>query len=112
MKTSLLTLAFSLMVLLPNLSQATGIPSAPDTLITTPTGEPTHDDELEIDLDESLWFQEKVYIHIYDRNEQPLVNGAFSRKDLSENKELKALLRKSTRFMSVDRHHYYIVDSE
>lgn len=112
MKTSLLTLAFSLMVLLPNLSEATGNPSAPDTLITMHSGEPTHDDELEIDLEESLWFQEKVYLHIYDRNEQPLISGAFNRKELSENKELKSLLRKSTRFMSVDRHHYYMVDAD
>lgn len=113
MKTSLLTFAFSMMALLPAFSEASGKPCEPDTLISTSTVDPlTGDDELEISLDESLWFQEKVYIHIYDQDEQPLIDGAFSRIELSENKELKDLLRKSTRFLTVDRHHYYFINKE
>lgn len=112
MKTQLFALAFSLVVLLPGVSTASGNPCAPDTLAATPSGGGPAAEELEIDLDEAIWFQEKVYIHIYDHNEEPLIEGAFSRKELGANKELKSLLRRSTRFLSIDRHHYYYVKQE
>lgn len=112
MKTSLIALFFAVMVMAPDNSQAGVNPCTNDTLKTALGGEPNLDELPAIDPDEPFFFQEKVFIHIYDENEKPLIDGAFSRKDLQENKALRDLLRKSSRFLSIDSHHYYYVDKE
>ena len=106
MKTSILALAFSFMFMLPNYSEAHLKPSVSDTLKTTTGG----DEEVDLTVDENLLFQDRVYIHIYDQSEKPIISGSFSRKDLNENKTLKSLLRKSTRFLHIDQHYYYYVN--
>ncbi|EMR03741.1 hypothetical protein [Cesiribacter andamanensis] len=67
------------------------------------------EESLIIALDHTIWFQDVVYIHIYDSEEKPLINGAYSKEELASNQELKNLLRKSTRFLSIDNHHYYFM---
>ena len=110
MKTQILTLAFSLMCLVPNISSASGNINSSDTTKNGGGGEPMAIEEVDLDLDEHFVFLEKVYIHIYDQQDKPLMEGAFTSKEVKENKKLKDLLRKSTRFMSVDRHYYYILN--
>jgi hypothetical protein len=110
MKAQILTLAFSLMCLVPGVSSANGDPSHSDTLKSIAGGDPTAIEEVDFSIDEHFVFQEKVYIHIYDQQDKPVVDGAFTSKDLKENKELKNLLRKSTRFMTVNRHYYYFLN--
>ncbi len=112
MKTSLIALLLFVMVMSPNVTQASNNPYTNDTLKTANGGEPNVDELPAMNPDEPFFFQEKVYIHIYDKNEKTLIDGAFSRKDLQENKVLRDLLRKSTRFLSLDSHHYYFVDQE
>lgn len=107
MKNSFLALSFSLIVMLPFVSHANSKPTESDTLTTANGGDPVLEEVFDIDMNEPFWFQEKVYIHIYDLKETPLIDGAFSRKDLKENKALKDLLRKSSRFLSIGSHHYY-----
>ncbi|MBW3545632.1 MAG: hypothetical protein KY428_08570 [Bacteroidetes bacterium] len=110
MKTSLIALVFSMMVMAPEISQASDTTCCKDTITTGV--EPKLDALPFINPDEPFFFQEKVYIHIYDENETTLIDGAFSREDLQENKLLKDLLRKSARFISIDNHHYYYVEKE
>lgn len=110
MKAQILTLAFSLMCLLPKISSATGEPNHSDTLKNLPGGDPSAIDEVDFTIDEHFVFQEKVHIHIYDQQDKPVISGAYTSKDLRENKQLLTLLRKSTRFMSVNRHYYYFLN--
>ncbi|WP_224994581.1 hypothetical protein [Cesiribacter sp. SM1] len=110
MKAQILTLAFSLMCLLPGVSSATGEPHNTDTLTAISGGDPTAVEEVDFSVDEHFVFQEKVYIHIYDQQDKPVVSGSFTSQDLKENKALKDLLRKSTRFMTVNRNYYYFLN--
>lgn len=112
MKTLLIALVFSMMVMAPETSQASEKDCCSDTLSTVVGGEPNLEELPIINPDEPFYFQEKVFIHIYDENENALIDGAFSREDLKKNKMLNDLLRKSTRFISIDNHHYYYVAKE
>lgn len=112
MKTSLIALVLTMLVMAPETSQASEKDCCSDTLSTIAGGEPNLEELPFINPDEPFFFQEKVYIHIYDENEKALIDGAFSREDLQENKLLKDLLRKSTRFMTIDNHHYYYVEKK
>ena len=100
------TLFFTLinLFLLANLAQAETAP-APVKEINGP--EKAIEEEFILDLDQPFWFQEKVYIHIYDSEEKAIIDGAYSKEALSSNQQLRELLRKSTRFLSIDNHHYY-----
>ena len=63
-----------------------------------------------IDLENHIMFQEKVYIHISDLNENPLVDGAYSREDLKNDNALRDLLRKSIHYLTIDSHYYYFIE--
>lgn len=108
MKTPILTLILSVMLFAPAVSMASDGKCCIDNLKTVSDTVPVAEEEIPLDLEAPFWFQEKVYIHIYDENDKPLISGAFSSQDLKENSELKNLLRKSTRYLSIDSHHYYM----
>jgi hypothetical protein len=107
MKTPILSLIFSVFFFAPALSEATDGKCCTTPVLTTNDSVESQEAEIPINLDAPFWFQEKVYIHIYDENDKPLISDAFSSKELKENLELQALLRKSERFLSLDNHHYY-----
>lgn len=115
MKAIILTFTFALLTLSPGMSQETdtALAAASEntaTLTTATGGDPVTEEEFVFNIDEPFIFQEKVFIHIYDQNDKPLINAAFNSKELKENKELNNLLRKSTRFLSIDQHHYYFYE--
>ncbi|EMR03913.1 hypothetical protein [Cesiribacter andamanensis] len=115
MKTLILPLLFSALFFAPSASDASQDSCCTDSLKTTKASlmvATELEEEAAPDLEAPFWFQEKVYIHIYDQNDQPLVDGAFTSKELKENKKLRDLLRKSTRFLSLDTHHYYMLNEE
>jgi hypothetical protein len=107
MKTPILSLLFSIFFFAPALSEATDGNCCKTAMLTTNDSVQITEAEIPIDVDAPFWFQEKVYIHIYDENDKPLISDAFTSKELKENQELQALLRKSDRFLSLDNHHYY-----
>lgn len=71
---------------------------------------PGNDPILEFDLESGILFQETVYIHIEDGAGRQLVNGAFTRSEISKNEALNQLLRKSTRYLTLDNHYYYYAE--
>jgi hypothetical protein len=107
MKTPILSLLFSIFFFAPVLSEATDGKCCRTNLLTVNDSVQSQEADIPIDVDAPFWFQEKVYIHIYDENDKPLISAGFTSKDLKENTELQALLRKSSRFLSLDSHHYY-----
>lgn len=111
MKTPIFSLIFSLLITLPGIAGATTeADCVSDTLKTAGSGDTLTDDDADLTVDEKILFQEKVYIHIYNQQDKPLISGEFSRKDLKENKVLAQLLRKGTRFLNIDQHYYYYVN--
>lgn len=106
MKTLVLTL-ISLCLLAPAGANAYGTDD-PGYLAATDSVQKSVEPEMEaLDLTNDFLFQEKVYIHIEDADGKMKLSGAFSRQELSENTELRNLLRKSTRYLTLENHYYY-----
>jgi hypothetical protein len=63
-----------------------------------------------VDLEHNFWFQEKIHIHISDLEDQPLMRGLYSRKELQQDTNLRALLRKSKYYLTLDNHYYFYID--